>query len=407
VLGRFDANKNGRLESQETQSLGMPVAQIDVDRDGDLTREELHAFLSPLQDAAGNEAEGIPGWFYELDADRDRQVSMSEFATDWTDERMQQFASLDANSDGFLTSLEVTRSKAMMGGSYSNRTAEVLPPGRTIVSEIEVDDDFVVGDVNVHLSITHTNTSHLDAYLTGPDGQRIELFTEVGGRDDNFDGTIFDDQSQFPITKARPPFKGTFIPEGLLKRQPSLSSFNGKNAQGIWQLVIRATRSDRFGMLHSWSVHFKPQEEMLGQAATAPVNDGPQIGQTSSWPVQRVPEPESRSSDARSESRYEPAPRAKVDYEAIGKRMEEAVKSGKMTDEQVKQAWIAFKSRARGESKKGEKDGRDEWRSEGDRGSKKKDDALKKKEEKSKSSREEAIERYKMLMQSKRSGEGD
>ena len=145
----------------------------------------------------------------------------------------------------------------------------MLPPGRTIISEIEVSEDYLIGDLNVLMSLTHTNVSYLDCYLTGPDGQRIELFTEVGGRDDNFDNTIFDDQSQHLITKARPPFRGTFMPEALLKRQPSLSHFNGKSVKGVWQLVVRGTRSERFGMLHSWSLLIKPQESMLGQSAVA------------------------------------------------------------------------------------------------------------------------------------------
>jgi subtilisin-like proprotein convertase family protein/Ca2+-binding EF-hand superfamily protein len=268
VLGRFDANRNGRLESEEAQNLGIPLGRIDADLDGELSREELQSFLTAMQDEAGDQADGLPGWFFELDADRDGQVAMSEFATEWTNDKLEEFAALDINDDGFLAAAEVASSKAMVGGSYRNETAQVLPPRMTIISEIEVSDDFVIADLNVQLSITHTNTSSLDAYLTGPDGQRIELFTEVGGSGDHFDQTIFDDQSRTPITKTKPPFEGSFLPEGLLKRQPSLSHFNGKSINGIWQLVIRGTRSDRFGMLHNWSLIAKPKDEMLNDSAT-------------------------------------------------------------------------------------------------------------------------------------------
>jgi len=164
----------------------------------------------------------------------------------------------------------------MVGGSYHNQDAEVLPPHKTIISEIEVSEDYLIGDLNVRISITHSNTSFLDAYLTGPDGQRIELFTEVGGSGDNFEETLLDDQSRSPIAKVRPPFKGTFRPEALDKRQPSLSAFNGKNVNGVWQLVVRGTRSERFGMLHGWSLIVKPQDAMLGSPAEAPAEDGPQ-----------------------------------------------------------------------------------------------------------------------------------
>ncbi len=351
VLGRFDLNKNGRLEMQETQDLGIPTGMVDIDRDGELSRDELFAFLSQLQSEAGDPADGIPGWFYELDTNRDRQVSMAEFATEWTDEKLDEFASLDFNDDGFLTSLEVVKSKAMVGGSYSNRTAEVLPPGRTVISEIEISEDFLIGDLNVAISITHTHTGYLDAYLTGPDGQRIELFTEVGGHDDNFEETIFDDQSRYPITKARPPFKGTFMPEGLLKRQPSLSDFNEKSAKGVWQLVIRGTRSDRFGMLHHWSLLVRPIEQMLDPSDAAPEMDGPQEDQVSNA-SSAVPPPEP---DQRSDNSQFARP-VSIDYEAIGKRMESAVSSGKMTKDQVRQAWIAIKAKAQGKDVKADRD---------------------------------------------------
>ena len=273
VLERFDANRNGRLESHESKEIGLPVGQIDLNLDGELSRDELQAYLEPLQEEAGELSEGIPGWFYEFDQNRDRQVSLSEFTVDWSEQKIREFASLDLNSDGFLTSEEVASSQRMMGGSFTNRDAEVLPPGKTIVSEIEIDEDLIVGDLNLQLSITHTNVEDLDAFVTGPDGQRIELFTEIGGRGNNFEDTIFDDQVETPIVKARPPYQGSFLTEAASKRQPSLSHFTGKNARGIWQLTIRGTRSERFGLLHNWSLIIRPEEQMPGQTLEPEVAD--------------------------------------------------------------------------------------------------------------------------------------
>ncbi|MFK8112107.1 MAG: proprotein convertase P-domain-containing protein [Rubripirellula sp.] len=380
LMGRFDLNKNGRLEATEALATGMPTSQIDANRDGELTRDELHAHVARLQDDAGDPSSGIPGWFYELDANRDRQVSMSEFTEEWSDEKLAEFASIDANQDGLLTSAEVTRSKTMMGGNFSKRDPEVLPPGRTVISEIEVSEDFLIGDLNLQISITHSNDSHLDAFLTGPDGQRIELFTSVGGNDDNFDETIFDDQSKYPITKARPPFKGTFLPEGLLKRQPSLSHFNGKSIQGVWQLAVHCTRSDRFGMLHGWSLFAKPIDDMLSPAQ--PTVDGPQPT------VAGAAAPMSRSQPPEQVVRYEPQQsRPKIDYEGISRRMQEAVKAGKMTEEQVKQTWIKIKENA----KRGGDDERRDLRGKSE-----------KKLEKKSLNREEAMERYRRMMEQKR-----
>lgn len=268
VLERFDANRNGRLESHESKEIGLPVGQIDLNLDGELSRDELQAYLEPLQDEAGSLTEGIPGWFYELDTNRDRQVSLSEFTVDWSEQKMQEFTTLDLNSDGLLTAEEVANSQRMMGGSFSNRDAQVLAPGKTVVSEIEIVDDMIIGDLNLQLSITHTNVEDLDAFVTGPDGQRIELFTEIGGRGNNFEDTIFDDQVELPIVKAQPPYQGSFLTEAASKRQPSLSHFTGKNARGLWQLTVRGTRSERFGMLHNWSLIIRPEEQMPGQTVS-------------------------------------------------------------------------------------------------------------------------------------------
>lgn len=261
LMDRFDENQNGRLEADETTELGMPVARIDLDRDGDLSREEMFAYVSAEQSEAEDYTEGLPGWFYERDENGDGQIQMAEFTSDWTEESIAEFKSFDTNSDGLLTELELTRSKANVGGTFRNQTAEVIPPRTTIISEIEVTDDFIIQDLDLQLSITHTHVSYLDAYLTGPDGQRIELFAGVGGSDDHFDGTTFDDQAREQIHKSRPPFRGRYLTHGVAKRQPGLSTFNGTNIQGVWQLVIRGTRNNRFGMLHSWSLIAQPVED--------------------------------------------------------------------------------------------------------------------------------------------------
>ena len=284
ILSRFDRNRNGRLESEEVQPLGIPAGKIDTDRDSELSRAELEAYFEVVQESVADVPEGLPPWFFELDANRDEQVALSEFASDWTEAKVDEFAAYDLNRDGLLTASEVLRAATAGSDSYENAVAEVLPPRKTVVSEIEVDDDFVIGDLNVQLSITHTYVSYLDAYLTGPDGQRIELFTAVGAHDDHFDETIFDDQSRYPITKARPPFRGTFLPEGLTKKQPGLSAFNGKSVKGVWQLIIRGSRSDRFGMLHHWKLLATPADRMGEEGAVATTSASP----SSSSPVPQV-----------------------------------------------------------------------------------------------------------------------
>ncbi len=282
VIARFDRNRNGRLEPAEAQDVGIPVGRADRDQDGGLSRSELYLFLVELQDEMTAPAVAMPPWFYELDSNRDGQIEMFEFSSVWTDAKLLEFEAIDANGDALLTAEEVARNQAAPGTSYRSPSGDVLPPRKTIISEIEVEEDYVIGDLNVELSITHSNVADLDAYLMGPDGQRIELFTEVGGSGNNFEQTTFDDASPSPITKAKAPYRGTFAPEGVLKQQPGLSHFNGRNINGVWQLMVRATRSERFGMLHRWSLIVRRQDEMPNDSEAEPLRDGPQAAADSS-----------------------------------------------------------------------------------------------------------------------------
>jgi len=323
LMSRFDVNKNGRLESDEVHNLGIPIGQVDADRDGELTRDELFSLVSQMQSEAGDLTEGLPGWFYELDIDRDGQVAMHEFTTTWTTDKRQEFASLDINQDGLLTSSEVLRGTST--GGYRNETAQVLPPYRTIVSEIEIEDDFRIRDLNVQISITHSHVAFLDGYLTGPDGTRIELFTEIGGGGNHFDQTVFDDQARIPITKAQAPFKDSFLPEGLLKREPGLSVFNGKSAKGVWQLVIRGSRSDRFGMLHSWNLRMKVIEDSgFVKAPTSAV-------------AAFLPDPSSSPAESNAETTRDNERRESSPADAAREKLKayyEALKAKKLSDKQ-------------------------------------------------------------------------
>jgi len=301
IMGRFDANRNGRLEYQEVVKLGFPANEIDVDINGEITREELQDYLNQVQEEATAAVEGLPEWFTQMDKNRDGQVAMSEYAKEWTNEKLTEFSSYDANRDGLITTEEVLQPEAqVVEGRYANDEAIPMPPRKTIISEIDISDDFPIADVNLQLSITHSYVHGLHAFLTGPDGQRIELFTEVGGRDDHFDGTLFDDQAETPITKARPPFRGPHKPEATDKRQPSLSAFNGKSVKGVWQLIIRNTRSDRFGVLHNWALYVKRQEPKPAENSTPPTDQPGKEPQTG-----KGPPPEDQGKEAASSRREE------------------------------------------------------------------------------------------------------
>jgi Ca2+-binding EF-hand superfamily protein len=232
IMDRNDRNRDDRLDINERAGLGIDDAQADLDLDGDISEDELSAWYYQQMMARANDlTDVLPTWFFERDMDNDGQVAMAEFTDAWDQAKVDEFEALDANRDGIITSNEMLTSVAVVGGSFSSQKAQIIAPRATVVSEIEVTEDYMIGDLNIQLSITHTYTEQLDAYLIGPDGQRIELFTGVGRSDDNFEKTILDDEAGRRIREGRPPFDGSYQPEAVEKRQPSLGSYKKKNSE--------------------------------------------------------------------------------------------------------------------------------------------------------------------------------
>ena len=258
LLSRYDANRNGRLDRSEWSNVGENIVQADQDQDGQIARDELTQWVTLESQKRTREVPPeLPEWFIEHDTNEDGQISMAEFAKQWTDELAEEFIGYDHDGDGIITSDEAIQVETSLVGSYVDKLAKVILPRTTLVADIEVEDDYLIGDLDVQLSITHTSADQLDVYLIGPEGQRIELFTAVGGNDDHFDRTILDDEASTRISSARPPFAGRFQPESAGSRSPSLRHFYGKSVHGLWQLMIRSTRSDRSGVLHGWSLIVK------------------------------------------------------------------------------------------------------------------------------------------------------
>ena len=80
-----------------------------------------------------------------------------------------------------------------------------------------------------------------------------------------------------------------------------MSHFNGKSVKGVWQLVIRGTRNERFGMLHHWGLFVRPIEDMLD---APPLEEDAETSETAVEPGQ--------VGESRSAERSEPAQSAAV-----------------------------------------------------------------------------------------------
>jgi subtilisin-like proprotein convertase family protein len=154
---------------------------------------------------------------------------------------------LDANNNGALDT-----------GTASPASTDIpkpVPDTGTVLSNLPVSGLVgAVTDVNVTLSITHTWDADLDIYLISPNGTRVELSTDNGGSDDNYTGTIFDDEAATSITAGSAPFTGSFKPEG------SLSDIDGQDPNGTWKLEVSDDESFDSGTLTSWSLNLTTAE---------------------------------------------------------------------------------------------------------------------------------------------------
>lgn len=260
LMSRHDTNRDGLLDAAECRSMGLSAASVDTDRDQRINRLELAAWLAQQEAAVGRAVpRELPSWFVEKDVNSDGQVQMSEFAQEWTEERLDEFARLDLNQDGMIVPDECLQALNRMNDEYANHRFQMIPAKGTIRSEIEVEEKHTIADLDVQLSITHTHDDHLNVFLIGPEGQRVELFTNIGGQDDHFDKTILDEESPRSILRAAPPFPDRYQTEEASRGGKGLKQFYGQSMAGTWALLI-AANSDRPGVLHGWSLIFRRAE---------------------------------------------------------------------------------------------------------------------------------------------------
>jgi hypothetical protein len=59
--------------------------------------------LKPKRDAL---PKGLPDWFLKMDVNGDGQITMAQFATNWTPDKVKEFDRYDLNHDGIITAAE-------------------------------------------------------------------------------------------------------------------------------------------------------------------------------------------------------------------------------------------------------------------------------------------------------------
>jgi Ca2+-binding EF-hand superfamily protein len=156
MMQRFDRNRDGVLSGGEISSRfsGNPL-DFDRNKDGKLTASELAVRYARRREgreesrreddrrrnrqqdeeveipdvfngrrsyramASRSLPEGLPGYFTDKDANGDGQVTMAEFASEWSDETVKQFFGSDLNRDGVITAEEALTAVENPGAGMS------------------------------------------------------------------------------------------------------------------------------------------------------------------------------------------------------------------------------------------------------------------------------------------------
>ncbi len=129
------------------------------------------------------------------------------------------------------------------------------------ITTLDIDDDFLITDLNTSFDIQHTWVGDLRVTLESPDGSAAVIFDQPGfpasnfGCDgDNIEATFDDDAfataDDFENTceGSAPTIQGDFQP------LDAFSIFNGENAMGTWTLTVFDAFAEDGGSVNGWDL---------------------------------------------------------------------------------------------------------------------------------------------------------
>lgn len=107
-------------------------------------------------------------------------------------------------------------------------------------------------DIDLTTVITHAANFDLDMLLISPAGTSVTISTDNGGvNDDVFNGTLWDDNVNAPVTDYVFTNLVTATP---LSPEGRLSALRGENPNGVWTLRISDDTPTNLGVVNSWSL---------------------------------------------------------------------------------------------------------------------------------------------------------
>ncbi len=231
---------SGTLDSWSIEICGTPQPDADGDGIGDL-EDNCPSIANADQADLDGDGEGDA---CDDDVDGDG-VSNNEDNCPTTPNADQ--ADLDNNGIGEACDEVCTSAMAM---DLPIAIAEEQDDPQVYISELFVEDNFLIDDINVTVDITHSWNSDLRLILVHPDPDEdfIILSERNGGLSENYTGTVFDDQADDAIGDGAGPFTGSFTPD-----EP-LSTFNGLESRGTWLFVVVDFADGDGGSINSWSI---------------------------------------------------------------------------------------------------------------------------------------------------------
>ncbi|MEE9617580.1 MAG: PKD domain-containing protein [Anaerolineae bacterium] len=137
----------------------------------------------------------------------------------------------------------------------STDAPQAIPDGSgNVTSYITITQDIAIGDLDATVWITHPHVYHLRGALLSPSGHSIWLMNRAGAGALNNDyvGTIFDDEAIASVRNASFPATGHYRPEDWL------SDFDGRTISGTWRLQVDDQSSGYTGTLNGWSLTVTP-----------------------------------------------------------------------------------------------------------------------------------------------------
>lgn len=133
---------------------------------------------------------------------------------------------------------------------YVRTPAQAIPDNDLdgVWSASSVYDGRVIQDLNVSVKIAHPRTSDLRLYVENPNGERVALVENFPTSGADFDGTIFDDDTDQTLGGSFGPYPGKYSPLG------ELSDYDGQQMNGNWKLVVMDTVPGQTGTVVEWKL---------------------------------------------------------------------------------------------------------------------------------------------------------